>query len=288
VLPRIAVVYHFLAYEIKRSIARKKVIVLAFFTLLIGTIVYFLLDYVGKSPRLEQFLGPYQGYIWVVGVFLPQSFFVQFTALLIAGGAMSEEYEAGTAELLLSKPVTRGEYFFGKFLGGYLLLVLIILLNMILALGAATFTFGTQTGLGALPSVFLAQAFAAFLFFSIAFMIGETIRRSSLSYIISSAAFITSSAFGLVLGLLYTVTNTALFFQVQLYLPTSAVSSLPTLVVGPFVPSTVSTLLGLLTFGANVETSIIFSIELILMYSIPAFVIALIFFESADISRRVS
>jgi ABC-2 type transport system permease protein len=283
--PRVA--YSFLRYEIKRSIARKKVIVLGVFTLLIGTSIYFLLDYVGNSQALQQFLAPYLAYIWVVGVFLPQAFFVQFTALLIAGGAMSEEYEAGTAELLLSKPVTRAEYFLGKFFGGYLLLVFIILLNIILALLSATVTFGAQTALNALPIVFAGQAFSGMLFFSVAFMFGEVIRRSSLCYIVSSAAFITSSAFGLILGFIYRLTNIALYGQIQYYLPTSAISSLPALLVSKYVPSTVTDLLGFLSFGADVETSISFSILLILLYSVTAFVIAFVYFEIADVSRRV-
>ena len=285
---RPGVVYTFLRYEIKRSIARKKVVVLAVFTFLIGTSIYFLLDYVGNSHALQQFLAPYLGYIWVVGVFLPQAFFVQFTALLIAGGAMSEEYEAGTAELLLSKPVTKAEYFVGKFLGGYLLLIFIIALNIVLAVLSATATFGPQVSLNALPIVFVSQSFAGILFFAVAFLFGEIVRRSSLSYIISSAAFITSGAFGLILGFIYGVTSTPLYREIQYYLPTSAVTSLPALFANRYLPSTVNTLLGVLTFGGDVETSVTFSILLILAYSHSAFVIAFAYFEFADVSRKSS
>lgn len=280
--------YTFLRYEIKRSIARKKVLVLAIFTFLIGTSIYFLLDYVGNSRSLQQFLAPYLGYIWVVGVFLPQAFFVQFTALLIAGGAMSEEYEAGTAELLLSKPTTKAEYFVGKFLGGYLLLIFIIFLNIVLAVGSATATFGPQVALNVLPQVFAAQAFAAVLFFSVGFMFGEVVRRSSLSYIISSAAFITSGAFGLILGFIYSLTNTTLYREIQYYLPTSAVTSLPALLASQHMPSGVGTLLGFLSFGGYVETSISFSSILVLLYSLTAFIVAFVYFEIADVSRKAS
>ena len=285
---RLGEVYTFLRYEIKRSIARKKVVVLAAFTFLIGTSIYFLLDYVGNSHGLQQFLAPYLGYVWVVGVFLPQAFFVQFTALLIAGGAMSEEYEAGTAELLLSKPVSKAEYFVGKFLGGYLLLVFIIVLNIVLAVASATATFGTQISLEALPLVFVAQAFAAVLFFTVAFMFGEVVRRSSLSYIISSALFFTSGAFGLILGFIYSLTSTPLYQEIQYYLPTSAVISLPTLLAKHYLPSSVGTLLGFLSFGGDVETSIPFSILLIVLYSVSAFVVAFAYFEFADVSRKAS
>ncbi|MHB8565551.1 MAG: ABC transporter permease [Nitrososphaerales archaeon] len=283
------VIYTFLRYEIKRSVARRKVIALAFFTVLIGTAPYFLVAYFGGGHgALERLLAPYFSYLWVVGVFLPQSFFVQFTAILIAGGAMSEEYEAGTAELLLSKPVTKAEYFAGKFLGGYALLVFIILLNMILAVISATITFGQQVALDTLPLVFSGQIFVALLFFGIGFMFGELLRRSSLSYIMASALFFTSEAFGLSLSLIYTLTNTAFYRQIELYLPTSPVASLPLLLESPHLPSTVVTLLSFASFGGFVENSIPFSIFLILLYFGAAFIISFVYFERADVSRRAS
>ena len=71
-LVRPRVTYTFLRYEIKRSIARRKVVVLGFFTLLIGTAPYFLLSYLGGGhSAIMQILTPYFGYLWVVGVFLP-------------------------------------------------------------------------------------------------------------------------------------------------------------------------------------------------------------------------
>ena len=219
---------------------------------------------------------------------MPQALFVQFTALLIAGGAMSEEYEAGTAELLLSKPTTKAEYFLGKFLGGYLLLVFIIFLNFALAVGSATATFGQQGSLSSLPIVFAGQAFAGLLFFAVGFMFGEVVRRSSLSYIISSAAFFTSAAFGLILGFIYSLTNTQLYREIQLYLPTSAVASLPDLLASQHLPSGVNTLLGFLSFGGYVETSVLFSILLIFLYSAISFVVAFLYFEIADVSRKAS
>jgi len=285
---RPGVVYTFLRYEIKRSIARRKVLALAFFTFLIGTAPYFLLSYFGTNGRLELLLAPYFSYLWVVGVFIPQTFFVQFTAILIAGGAMSEEYEAGTAELLLSKPITKAEYFAGKFLGGFSLLVFIILLNMILAVLSATVTFGQQVALETLPVVFFSQAFVALLFFTVGFMFGELLRRSSLAYIISSALFFTSEAFGISLSLIYTITSTPFYRMVELYLPTSPVASLPLLLERSHLPSIIVTLLSFASFGGYVETSIIFSTLLMLLYFGAAFIISFVYFERADVSRRAS
>jgi ABC-2 type transport system permease protein len=286
---RPSVTYTFLRYEIKRSIARRKVLVLGFFTLLIGTTPYFLLSYLGGGhSAIIQILRPYFGYLWVVGVFLPQTFFVPFTAILISGGAMSEEYEQGTAELLLSKPVTKAEYFTGKFLGGYLLIVFIIALNLVLSVISATVTFGQQVGLNTLPLVFAAQIFGAALFFAIGFMFGEIVRRSSLAYIISSALFFTSEIFALALTLVYTLTGSDFYRQIQLYLPTSPMASLGLLVEKPYLPASVARLLSFASFGGAVESSLAFSAALILVYFSSAFIVSFVFFERTDVSRKIS
>jgi len=97
-------------YELRRTVARKKVLALVILTILVDTIPYYFLSTAGSSsvPLAAR------PYLWVVGVFLPQAFFLQFIALFISAGSMSEEYEQGTAEILLSKPVSRDEYFWGN------------------------------------------------------------------------------------------------------------------------------------------------------------------------------
>ena len=273
-------------YEIKRSIARKKIVALAFFTILIGTVPYFLLAYSQGASAII----PLQDYpyIWVAGVFLPQPLFIQFAAILIAAGAMSEEYEQGTAELLLSKPVTKAEYFAGKYLGGYLLLAFIILLNIVLAVLSASVNFGPQIRLDSLPGIFVLEAFTAILFYAVAFMVGELIRRSSLSYIIASFLFFTSLIFGIYLGVIYTLTGNSFYRAVELYLPTSAVSSLPVLYATSNLPSFVGTLLRLAGGTGSVEQSFSFSVLLILVYFGAAFIVAFVYFELANITRKVS
>jgi ABC-2 type transport system permease protein len=252
-------------------------------TLLIGIAPYYLLAVVHTSLITP----PLRPYMWVVGVFLPQAFFVQFTALLIAAGSMSEEYESGTAEVLLSKPVSREEYFAGKYLGGYCLLVGIMLLDATLTLTSATFVFGSQGELGILPEVLLAQVFAASVFYSFAFMFGELMRRSSLSYIISASFFFISEIIGGILDVFYALTGSGIYITVNRFLPTSPVDSLPLLLAEPHFPSTVSTIfrIGLAT---PVETSTATSAFLIAAYALTAIVVALAYFRTADVSKRVT
>jgi len=273
----------FARYEIRRAVARKKVLALVALTILLDTAPYYAHD----SSRTAIVPPPLHPYVWIVGVFVPQAFFLQFIALLIAAGSMSEEYEQGTAEVLLSKPVSREEYFFGKYLGGYALLVAIVVLNALLSIASATFVFGPQVQLEILPLTLVSQAFSALVFFSFAFMVGELMRRSSLSYILSSAVFFTSQILGIYLNLIFTLTGGEIYKIANLYLPTSPVDSLPLLLAEPSFPSTVLTLF---RFGGAtpVETSVAMSAVLIAGYALAAVLVSLAYFRRADVAKRVT
>jgi ABC-2 type transport system permease protein len=273
----------FARYEVRRAVARKKVLALVALTILLDTAPYYAL----ASSRTAIVPPPLHPYLWIVGVFVPQAFFLQFIALLIAAGSMSEEYEQGTAEVLLSKPVSREEYFFGKYLGGYALLVAIVILNALLSIASATFVFGPQVQLEILPLTLVSQAFSALVFFSFAFMVGELMRRSSLSYILSSAVFFTSQILGIYLNLIFTLTGGDVYKLANLYLPTSPVDSLPLLLAEPSFPSAVLTLF---RFGGAtpVETSIPMSAALIVAYALGAVLVSLAYFRKADVSKRVT
>jgi ABC-2 type transport system permease protein len=273
----------FARYEIKRAIARKKVLAIVALTILLDTVPYYAL----AGRNLAIIPPPLHPYLWIVGVFIPQALFLQFIALMIAAGSMSEEYEQGTAEVLLSKPVGRDEYFVGKLLGGYILLALVVLLNAVLSVASATFAFGPQVELDVLPLVLAAQVFSALVFFSLAFMVGELVRRSSLSYIISSAIFFTSQIVGIYLTLVYTLTGDGLYRTASLYLPTAPVDSLPLLLAQSRFPSAVRSLFRIGGAGA-VETSVEFSVLLICVYAVSALIIAISYFSRADVAKRVT
>ena len=273
----------FASYEVRRAVARKKVIALVALTILIDTAPYYAL----AASHTAIVPPPLHPYLWIVGVFVPQAFFLQFIALLIAAGSMSEEYEQGTAEVLLSKPVSRREYFFGKFLGGYALLISIVVLNALLSIASATFVFGPQTALEILPLTLASQVLSALVFYSFAFMVGELMRRSSLSYILSSAVFFTSQILGIYLNLIYGLTGSDIYRVANLYLPTSPVDSLPLLLAEPSFPSNVLTLFRF-GGGSTVESSVVMSAALIAVYAVSAVAVALLYFSRADVAKRVT
>lgn len=280
---RSEVIYTFAQYEIGRAIARKKVLALVAFTILLGTLPYYALSAAGTT-FIPNSVYPY---IWVVGIFAVGPLFLNFTAILIAAGAMSEEYEQGTAELLLSKPVRRSDYFTGKFLGGYMLFLLILALNIFLSVASAFTFFGAQSNLYIIPGLFLAQAFSSLVFYSLAFMLGELIRRSSLAYIFSSAVFFSSFIISTFMGLIYTLTGKAIYKTVQIYLPTSPANSLPIQYAFPRLPQSLSTVLRFINTAPPVPT-IDLSIEILFAYTLVAIAVAAAYFLRADVSRKLS
>jgi len=282
-LSRFEVIYTFVQYEIKRAIARKKVLALFAFTVLLCVVPYYALSAAG-STLIPNSVYPF---IWIVGLFAVQPLFLNFTAILIAAGAMSEEYEQGTAELLLSKPVRRIDYFLGKFIGGYILFLAILALAVLLSVGSAFAFFGTQNSLVLVPGLFLAQAFASLVFYSLAFMLGELIRRSSLAYICSSAVFFSSFIMSTFLGLIYSLTGNSIYKTVQIYLPTSPANSLPIQYALPNLPANLSQVLRFINTDTVVPT-IEMSIAILLTYTLAAVAIAVVYFLRADISRKLS
>ncbi len=269
-------------YEIKRAIARRKVLALLAFTILLDTLPYYALSTAGANVLL----GSAFPYIWIAGVLAVQPLFLNFTAILIAAGAMSEEYEQGTAELLLSKPVKRNDYFIGKFLGGFTLFLGILAFNDFLSVASAYTFFGSQYGLEIAPGLFLVQAFSALLFFSIAFMLGELIRRSSLAYIFSSAVFFSSFIISAYMDLIFRLTGKQIYETIRIYLPTSPANSLPVQYAAPLLDRAG---VGIVDFvGQSIVPTIDLSVAILLAYTIPAIAVAAGYFWFSDISRKMS
>jgi len=152
---------------------------------------------------------------------------------------------------------------------------------------SASFTFGEQGALAVLPPVVLSQVYSALVFYSVAFMSGELVRRSSLSYIIASAVYFTSEVAGIVLRAIYTLTGDELYRQINVYLPTTPVTSLPLQVGQPSLPAGANAILQLIGSGPT-ETSIAFSVALIAIYAVVAVALARTHFSVADVAKRIA
>jgi ABC-2 type transport system permease protein len=276
-------IYAFSIYEIRRALARKKVLAMAAFTALLVTVPYFILSTTGATFIPAQ-LYPY---LWVAGVIAPFALFIQFIAILIAAGAMSEEYEAGTAELLLAKPVSRTEFLVGKFLGGYVLLTLLIILNAVLSVMAATLTYGPQAGLWTLPGVVAVEVYSSALFFSVAFMVGELVRRSSLAYILASALIISSQIIGTYLVVAYELTGSALYNAIHMYLPTTIAGSIAPQYEQSLLPSAAGRLFQLVLGPAGGTPPEASAAVLVAVFLVASVTVALGYFRWADVAKRI-
>ena len=153
---------------------------------------------------------------------------------------MSEEYEHGTADILLSKPITRIEYLSGKFLGGLSLLALVEVITTLVGVILASWFFGSQNGIQYVPLMFLAILYSTLIFFSLSFMFSEVLRRSTLAILIAFAILIASSIISQLLASLYMMTGEYLYFYLSRGIPTWGSNYFPSLLMRELmaIPST--------------------------------------------------
>lgn len=274
-----------IVYEIKRAIARKKVITLIAITFLFEIGVYLSLAEF-RTPRIEKLLSPIEDLLWLAGVLLPQSLLIHFISISISSGAMSEEYEQGTVDFFMTKPITRLSFLIGKFLGGYLLVTIIYLLMVALALIFSFSFFGNQVELQYLPVVVLSILFSTLTFFSIGFMFGEIFRRSSLAFLVSSTILIGSIVIGAVLLFVAKLTSLDFLISIAISLPAWGSTELP-YIIAQGIPNATIIVEALEIFPVVPGTTIA-AIAYILGYSSFAIIIAFISFLHRDIPKKVS
>jgi ABC-2 type transport system permease protein len=217
-----------IGYELRRAVAKKWILALIVLAITFETL------YIVLQTRLPAIFIA-EDVMWVFGVLSGQSMFIQLIAILIAGSSMSEEYERGTADILLSKPITKIEYMAGKFLGGFSLLVLVEAIVAITGVALAVGFFGSQRDLHVFPGLFISIVYASVLFFSLTFMFSELLRRSTMAMLTAFGIFIVSSVVGSSLSYLYAVTNELLYLDVSRLLPTWSAVSLPTFLAAEYI-----------------------------------------------------
>ncbi|NIN51900.1 MAG: ABC transporter permease subunit [Nitrososphaeria archaeon] len=228
-------------YEWRRALAKKKLFVLVILVLALQVGLFVLLYYfLTNPPPGFTIIGPsleeVKAMMWLVGVLGLQSLFIPLIAIVIAGGSMSEEYEHGTADILLSKPITKIEYMIGKFLGGLSLLGFVIALTTILGATLAYGLFGPQESIHFVPVIYLVLLYANLLFFSMAFMFSEVIRRTTLSIMAAFGILVASWFIGGILSTMYLISGgEQLYLEISKWLPLWSVSNLPSFVASELI-----------------------------------------------------
>ena len=232
-LRRVAVI---IGYEWGRALAKKKVLALIILGIAFQTLIMILFSRF-TSMFLTEEVKPF---MWIFGVLQGQGFFIQLIAIIIAGGSMSEEYEHGTADILLSKPITKVEYLSGKFLGGFSLLAFVEVLTTVVGVILASSFFGPQTNLQYVPLIFFAVVYSTLIFFCLSFMFSEVLRRSTLAMLIAFAILFASSIISQLLAWLYFTTEEYLYFYLSRGIPTWGANYFPLLLMRKLmtIPST--------------------------------------------------
>jgi ABC-2 type transport system permease protein len=230
-------IFVILAYEWNRALAKKKVLALVILGIVIQVLPFVAFTQVAPGFLTDEA----KATMWIFGALGGQSLFIQLVAIIVAGGSMSEEYEHGTADLLLSKPIRRVEYLTGKFLGGFSLLVAVEALMVTTGVLMGYAFFGPQNDLQYAPLIFAAIAYSSLLFFSLTFMFGEVLRKGTLAMLTAIGVFIASQILYGVLLVLHAVSVDAgepnqFYIDVSKLLPTWSAGNLPTFIASELMP----------------------------------------------------
>ncbi|TRM89586.1 bacitracin ABC transporter permease [Sulfolobus sp. C3] len=271
-------------YEMRRAIARRKVIVLTIISFIFELGIY-LAIYLAPSKSLKTLIIPLSPYLWALGALLPQVILIHFLAISISSGSMAEEYEQGTVDYFISKPISRYRFITEKFLGSLILLTLIYVLMIVVAVVMSFVLFGYQKYLFLLPEVIGFVIFSTLVFLNMAFVIGEVLRRSNLSFTISGFVLIASIIITNVLFFVSQFTHNPAYENISIYLPTWVATELPFILLqsSPF-----STIVKGLNIFPPINNNLFLAIVSILLYSLIPLILAYFSFLNRDIPKKVS
>jgi len=279
-------VVNIVVYEWRRALAKKKffVLVILALALQVGLFALFHYFFTNPGPWFDA-IGPYleeiKAMMWLVGVLGPQSLFVPIIAIVIAGGSMSEEYERGTADILLSKPITKIEYMAGKFLGGFLLLGFVIAVTTTVGATLAYGLFGPQESIQFVPVIYLVLVYANLLFFSLTFMFSEVLRRTTLSMLAAIGILVASMFIGGILSTMYFMSGgEQLYLEISKWLPNWSVSNLPSFVTSELIAAPENPFISVI--GGDIQLAAI----IIAAYTIPSIFIAALKLVRSDVMKR--
>ncbi len=270
------------AYQIRRSLARKRLMILIASIFLLEVVIYLVLT---RLP--PAFVRPLAGYAWVIGVLAPSTALIHVLSLMVGATTSAEEYEAGTADYWLTRPITRREYFIGNLAGGLTFISLLILLYSFFAAAISSYVFGPQTGLTTLPSAILSTIASALVFFSLGMAVGELLRRSMLSTILAGLIFFGSFIAETYINIVATINNDPSLLETVQYLPTWGAVRLASTTVFNGIDAPALGSIFLQFFTTLGRTSEILPLLVnITAYTTAALTITWVRFRYTDVTRR--
>ncbi len=204
-----------LGYELRRVVMKKRILVLIAAVFLTEVGIYLVITRLPSS-----FLEPVSPYVWIIGFLAPSLGLLQVTSLMVGSTVFSDEYEAGTSDFWLTRPISRTEYYVGKTLGGLALITSIASAYTVFSVGIASFAFGPQQRLDLLLTSFPATVAAALPFYAIGLALSEVLRRGMLATVLSGLTFFGSYIFENYANLIASISNDLALLELTRLLPT--------------------------------------------------------------------
>jgi ABC-type transport system involved in multi-copper enzyme maturation, permease component len=270
-------------YELRRVLAKKRILVLVAAVFLTEAGLYLVISRLPPS-----LLGPVSPYVWVLGVLAPTLGLLQVTSLMVGSTVFSDEYEAGTSDFWLTRPVSRTEYYIGKALGGLALILCIVSAYIAFSVGIAWFVFGPQNRLDLLLTSFPASVASALPFYAIGLAFSEVLRRGMMATILSGLTFFGSYIFESYANAVATFSNDRALLELTQFLPTwGSVRITTDVLVQGLSGSGLSPtgILALLT-GLSGGSSTSLMLLNVIAYTAIALLVAWLRLRTGDVSRR--
>jgi ABC-2 type transport system permease protein len=268
-----------IGYEWRRALAKKKILALIILAVTFETLIMVVFSRVVGTMFLPSEAKPF---MWILGVLQLQGLFVPLIAIITAGGSMSEEYEHGTADILLSKPITRVEYMSGKFLGGFSLLAIVEALTTFVGVVLSLWFFGAQSDLQFAPLMFLAIMYSSLIFFCLSFMFSEVFRGSTLAMLMAFGILIASSIISPILIDLYSMSGQNVYIYLSKGFPTWAATGFPSFLMSQLITAPTTGL------PASDLEPLYQAALIIAVYAIVSILIATFRLLKSDVTKRTA
>ncbi|MCS7142449.1 MAG: ABC transporter permease [Aigarchaeota archaeon] len=269
-------------YELRSSLARKRVVILLATTFLLEIGVYFVLTRLPAS-----FIDSIRPYAWVVGLIAPSTVLLHVLGLTIGSSTSAEEYETGTADFWFTRPMSRFEYFTGKVIGGFMLLVVLIFSYSFIALSVSWYVFGPQQRVDLFMNGLVSSVFSALPFYLMGIAFGELIRRGMVATIVAGTTFFGCVIYTSYANFIAVINNDGSLLDTVKLLPTWGATNIPISVVSeqidtPQLRLFIAGPLGISDPGLDLSLAAIN----VVAYSLLFFSAAFIRFRYSDVTRR--
>lgn len=248
------------SYEFTRAFKQKKY----YAVIIVGLLFQILYLSIAKIyPEIESLPGFEHSHMAIQTVLFPTGFFTLIISLAVAFNSISGEFENGSAKLLFTKPLSKIEFYIGKFLGSFGAVAVAILVWVAAGLSGYVI-YGSQTLLGNVPFVFLALIYAALPFLAIIAAVSAITKKSTVSaVIVLGIYFVQTMALIPILQYIYSI-------DIVKFLPNWGIENFPMTIAG---------------INPSLSNDAFLAAISIAIYTLIPFIAGLIYFKYSDITE---